>query len=479
MKMAIALLSLGFTLSTSIHAQVAVDTRPGVSRTWQFQTHAANNDPSAVTPAQIAAVNKTLAEKGNTEAAFQLAIAYMTGDGITQNLKEAERWFKIGATRPQDKAVLAALYESGDFFPRNLDTAAYWYTAAGRPEDLFGLARSYRSSTPPQTTKAIALYRSLLKMEGHVQVRQAQMELGNLVLDGQYSAGDDAASHALNLEWARIITQELLGQQEYTIAVAYDAQVEGVPKDKAMWLRFCRRAAAYNIDLGQEFYGKAILQREISGLSPLEGYAWIRLSTDKRYANRPVVAQLEAAMQPAQKVQADSIFDGLVQTRTLDGAYYPASDPLREPTAAALRAMADDDPDVQLRRAFELEKDSQPESYEQAIKLYRIARDRREMDVKVVLGRDHMYGTHGVPKDAWLAQHWLLHAANAGSRPAALYLGKWYSGDGSTADPAQAYAWTWLGTESGTKPSDSNLSPAQKQAAEAQIAAWRAKYPGW
>ena len=87
------------------------------------------------------------------------------------------------------------------------------------------------------------------------------MELGNFVLDGKYSAGNDAEGRASNLLWARTIAQELLGGEEYKIAMNYEFGGEGIAVDKSMWLQFCKRAATYNIDLAQEFYAEAISKR--------------------------------------------------------------------------------------------------------------------------------------------------------------------------------------------------------------------------
>lgn len=439
------------------------------------------NDPSAQTPEDINSLNLKLAAAGNTDADFELGLAYMQGIGVDQDLAKAQHYFELGAIKPSDKELVSGFYLEHGWFPYSPEKAVGWLLSAGRPFDLFEAAQTYLKFSPPQEAKATAIYRTLLNDPNTPEYRRAQMELGNLVLDGKYSAGDDPAAHALNLEWARIITQELLGQQEYTIAVAYSAQVDGVPKDDALWLRFCRRAAAYNIDLAQQFYGGAILKGEIKDRSPFEGYAWVRLSSDKRFSNKETVAHLELQMTPDQLSEANSLFEGLRQTRARDGAYYSFDDPLREPTEAELTALPDDDPDVQLRRAFALESSTQSGDYEKAIRLYRIARDRRGMDIKVVLGRDYLYGTHNVPKDSRLSKYWLTGAVDAGSKPAALYLAKWYSGEGGgTIDPAQSLTWELIGHESQAPVVPPvGLSASDKLAATHAYANWLTSHPGW
>ena len=423
----VALFCVGTSAFSS--AQISIDLRSGPPYTRHFQVTAADGDPSAKTPEQIVAVNEKLAATGNTEASWELGLAYLQGDGVTQDLEHAAHLFEIGATKPEEKAYVGEFYENGEYFKKDLSKATQWFLAAGRPGDLFELAESYRTSTPPDYAKAAELYRALLSQTGHPEVRRAQMELGNLVIDGHYNAGDNAAGRALNLEWARVITQELLGQEEYKIAVDYNVDRVGLPKDQRLWMRYCKRAASYNIDLAQQFYGQFLLEGQGKNGSPFEGYAWIRLSSDKRYSSKPEVTQLEKQMTPEALTEANSIFDGFVLTREQDGAYYAAGDPLREPTAAALKSMADDDPDVQLRRAFALETTARPEDYQEALALYRTVRDRRKMDVRVVLGRNYLEGTNGVAKSPEIAKYWLRQATGEGSQPAKALLASMANGD--------------------------------------------------
>jgi uncharacterized protein len=386
----------------------------------RFVVEAANHDPAARTPEEIAEVNQTLAAQGNKQAAWELGLAYLQGYGVEQDLAKAEHWFEIGATDPDEQGIVAGLYEHGEYFPHDLDAAARWAKAAGRPQDQFELAQAYRLATPPQTEKAIAVYVTLLVQTGHPEVRRAQMELGNFVLDGKYSAGSDAKGRALNLEWARTIAQELLGQEEYKIAVDYSIGREDLPADESMWLRFCKRAAAYNIDLAQHFYVEAMGEAKAPDLSGYDEYAWTRLASEKQAGDIGLLKAMQSGMTQQQRQAAGAAYNALVETRRRDGAYYPKDDPLRSPSGAALAVMPQDDPDVQLREAFVLERRALTDesTYKRAMNLYRSVRDRREMDIRFILGRDALHGTHGVPKSISVAQYWLGEAAARGSKPA-------------------------------------------------------------
>ncbi len=100
-------------------------------------TRPADGDSSAKTPEQIAKVNHKLAADGNTEAAYQLGLAYMQGLGVSQNLKLAEHWFEIGATTPGQKREVADQYATGQYFQKDLQAAVHWYTAAGDSWSFF------------------------------------------------------------------------------------------------------------------------------------------------------------------------------------------------------------------------------------------------------------------------------------------------------------------------------------------------------
>ena len=412
----------GACFSSCMAQTIAIELRPksdSVCRPgWTIGTA---NNAYAPTDRDIFAVNQELARGGNKEAAFRLGQAYVEGIGVLRDPEQAIHWFEIGATTPDEKAFVAHLFTYTGCFVKDLDAAARWYTAAGRPSDLFELAQAYRMASPQQTEKATAIYVALLKETGHPEARRAQMELGNFVLDGKYSAGNDAGGRALNLEWARGITQELLGQEEYKIAVDYAIGREDLPEDKKMWLRFCKRAAAYNVDLAQGSYAQAIAEDNALNKSGYDDAAWTRLASEKQYGLRVQLKSMESGMHPEQQRAANTAYQELVQTRVRDGAYYPFDDLLREPSAATLRAMPNDDPDVQVRRAFALEEKAKTnkEAYREAMDLYRTVRDRREMDIRFVLGRDSLNGAHGVPRNTAIAQRWLREAANRGSKPAA------------------------------------------------------------
>jgi len=376
--------------------------------------------------ADTAKVNLELFAKGNKDAAWELGLAYVQGLGVVQDFAKAEQMFEIGATDASRKSMVGMFYAHG-YFPEDLDAVERWYTAAGRPQDCFELAETFKAAAQDDKSaasryyaKATILYLALLKETGQPEVRRAQLELGNFVIDGIYSAGNDAKGRAQNIEWARMIAQELLGQKEYQSAVEYDIGNEDLPKDKAMWLRYCKRAAAYNIDLAQHFYVEALNEGIAHDFTGYDAIAWTRLNAQKMFADRSTLQAMTSSMTPEQKAGAEAAYRDLIETRARYGAYYMQDDPLRDPSPEALAAMDQDDPDVQLREAFNMEGTAvnNEQTYQNALAVYRKVRDHRDYDFRLVLGRYALRGANGVPKDRAVAEYWLSEAVRSGSQQA-------------------------------------------------------------
>jgi TPR repeat protein len=413
-------------LLSAIFAQAQapfVKTRYGVSpakETFWATMHEPLSD------ADIAKVNLELFAKGNKDAAWELGLAYMQGLGVPQDFAKAEQMFQIGAVDADRKGMVGMFYAEG-YFPRDLDAVERWYAAAGRPLDFFEIAEAFKAAA--QTDKAIAheyyprataIYLKLLRDPSQPEARRAQLELGNFVIDGIYSAGSEADGRAQNLAWARMIAQEMLGQKEYQSAVEYKIGEEDLPKDNAMWLRYCERAVAYNIDNAQHSYVEAINDGMVHDFSGYDAVAYTRLNSQKMYADKPLLKAMTSSMTREQLAAAESAYQSLINERAMYGAYYVYDDPLREPSPAALAAMDQDDPDVQLREAFNMEQTAtqSPEAYQAALAIYRRVRDHCDYDFRFVLGRYALYGKNGVPKDRTVADYWLHEAVRSGSKQA-------------------------------------------------------------
>ncbi len=93
-----------------------------------------------------------IAEQGNLEAQYALALRYLDGKGVKANTKEALFWLNKGIEQNYPKAVYryAKLFEEGRAVPKNAKTAAEWYLKAAQL-GIIGAQRKmgelYRSGT--------------------------------------------------------------------------------------------------------------------------------------------------------------------------------------------------------------------------------------------------------------------------------------------------------------------------------------------
>jgi TPR repeat protein len=378
--------------------------------------------------------------KGDKKAAYELGQMCAFGfpfpvkpDAIYRpgDLEQALHWFEIGAETPYEKSQVAYMYAYGRPFPKNLEAAERWFRSTGEPLYVFDAGEVYKAAAeadpslaPKYYPKATAIFLELSQKTGDPNRRRARLELGNFVIDGIYSAGNDSVGRARNLALARMIAQELLGQKLYQMAVEYDIGEEDLPKDRNMWLRYVKRAAAYDIDLAQHFYVEAMSQNEAPDLSGYDYIAWTRIENDNNGRNERLLSALTSGMSPKQRQAADTTYQDLRHRHEEYGAFYTADDPLCNPTPEALLRMDQDDPDVQLRRAFSLESVATRDiaAYEHALGLYRRVRDHRDADARFVLGRYALNGANGVPKDRGVALYWLHEAMRSGSKSAASLL---------------------------------------------------------
>jgi TPR repeat protein len=401
-------------------------------------TSAANGDPEAKTPEQIAKVNKKLAAEGNTEAAYQLGLAYMEGLGVSQDLKLAAHWYEIGAQTPRQKMLVANQYRSGQYFHKDLQEALHWYESAGDSASFFEEARMYQVGQlgPDGLPKAIDLYLRILNDPTKAYFSRAEMELGNLVLDGKYTSHNPSQ----DLLWSRIIAQELIGQEQYKLAFANGSAMDmpGTPEVEAL---VTRTAASYNVDLAQGYLADANLKGKDANVNFAQGYAWLKLASQKQSRYQTLLASLVSQLSPAQLAAGEATFVALEQTQAETGAYYEQNDPLRAPDFAALQDALKQysDPDEQLRVAFHLESNSSdPAVFNQALSLYRLVRDQRVANVRLKIGTQYLLGVNGFPKNVAVAAKWYSFAAKAGSIEACGHLSDLYNSNLLPSGPVEA-----------------------------------------
>ncbi|MDA7516263.1 sel1 repeat family protein [bacterium] len=71
---------------------------------------------------------RTLAEKGDPTAQYELGVMYQNGEGLPQNYSKAVKWFRMAAEQGNTTAQLslARMYDRGNGVPQN-DLSAYMW----------------------------------------------------------------------------------------------------------------------------------------------------------------------------------------------------------------------------------------------------------------------------------------------------------------------------------------------------------------
>jgi len=95
---------------------------------------------------------KALAEKGDSDAQYDLGWVYESGEGAKKDLKEAFKWFSLAAKQgdPDAQFNLGWMYENGEGVSPDLKLAKKFYELAaeqGDPDAQFSLALLLANAT--------------------------------------------------------------------------------------------------------------------------------------------------------------------------------------------------------------------------------------------------------------------------------------------------------------------------------------------
>ena len=119
---------------------------PSTSEQRSFKTAVAAYGRGELTEA--ASGFRTLAEAGNTDAQFNLALMYMRGEGVPKDAVEAVHWYRRAAAQgnPNAQLNLGACYVHSTGVREDLAEAARWYHCAaeqGDADSQYNLAMLY------------------------------------------------------------------------------------------------------------------------------------------------------------------------------------------------------------------------------------------------------------------------------------------------------------------------------------------------
>lgn len=204
------------------------------------------------------------AEGGHEPAQFMLGVTYLFGPGnIQKNPSAAAQWFQIVAERSREGGwahpamqLLGGMYETGEGVSQDYREALKWYKIAARAKDLPGMTRFFWVS--------------------EFSVASAQYKVGLMYADGKGVPPDynEAA------KWFRKAAQQGLPHAQFSLGIAYNMS-KGVPQDFAEAAVWFRRAAAQDFALAQYNLGAMFANGTGVKRDYVAAHMWTNLAASK------------------------------------------------------------------------------------------------------------------------------------------------------------------------------------------------------
>ena len=222
------------------------------------------------------AETKAKAEAGNVISQFKLGMMYYNGEGVSQDLQEAAKWYRKAADQGYAYAQvsLGLMYYNGEGVLENKGEAVKWYRkAAGQGFALAqqGLGDMYSNGegVTEDDKEAVKWYR-LAADQGNAP---AQFNLGLMYDNGEGVLEDDKEA----VKWYRLAADQGNAPAQFNLGLMYD-NGEGVLQghNEAVW--WYRKAAEQGVadaqyNLGIKYStGQGVLQNFVTA------YAWINIA---------------------------------------------------------------------------------------------------------------------------------------------------------------------------------------------------------
>ena len=272
---------------------------------WMYDTGegVTENDREAVKWYRLAA------EQGHATAQNNLGVMYDTGEGVTKNDREAVKWYKLAAEQGHAKAQnnLGWMYRNGEGVPKNDREAVKWYRLAaeqGHATAQYNLALMYHNGegVPKNDREAVKWVR-LAAEQGDAD---AQYNLGGMYANGEGVPKNDREA----VKWVRLAAEQGHATAQYNLGVMYD-NGDGVPENDREAVKWYRLAAEQGAAKAQSNLGVAYATGEGVIQDYQEAYIWFSLAVANgnrdssksrdRSAKYLTVSELRIARQEAKK----------------------------------------------------------------------------------------------------------------------------------------------------------------------------------
>ena len=197
---------------------------------------------------------QALADKGEVEAQYNLALCYDKGQGVPQDYSKAVYWYKKAANQGYAPARnnLAFCYDNGQGVPQDNSKAVYWYKKAANQgyapaQNNLALCYDNGQGVPQDYSKAVFWYKKAAD-QNHVR---AQFNLGFSYANGQGVSQD----YCKAVYWYEKAANQNFAKAQNNLALCYENGL-GVPQDYSKAVYWYEKAAAQNYDLAKKNLAK-------------------------------------------------------------------------------------------------------------------------------------------------------------------------------------------------------------------------------
>lgn len=171
-----------------------------------------------------------LAMQGHADAQYNLGVIYANGLGVSQDYKEAIKWFKMAAEQGYTSAQnnLGVIYENGRGVPKDYTEAMKWYTKAAEQDDAYAqnnLGRMYKNGqgVPTDYIEAMKWFRKAAE-QGH---DAAKKNMAILLMDDR---GNLLNYSNVGTQQLKLAAEQGFFSAQYLLGIMY-CKGRGVPQD--------------------------------------------------------------------------------------------------------------------------------------------------------------------------------------------------------------------------------------------------------
>ena len=147
---------------------------------------------------------RPLADQGDVDAQYNLALMYLNGQGVPQDFAEAARWYQLAAEQgfPKAQYNLALMYHNGQGVPQDYAEAIKWWRLAaeqGFANAQNNLALMYHYGVGAQQSNVMAhIWYNIASANGQSKAGEWRDERAGLMTNADIAKAQQMASECMS-----------------------------------------------------------------------------------------------------------------------------------------------------------------------------------------------------------------------------------------------------------------------------------------